>query len=137
MHMMDVREATNTLNAYSTSIIGKTRFCEKVSNPGASEEVNKLVEELFTTLEAEAKEAMIISIMILRHVAQHSEQFAIGFTDELTELTEALNRSRAATDDACKLTLAHNEQSQRREPEENPTVKAIREFRAKHGLRSN
>ena len=46
------------------------------------------------------------------------------FTDELLELIEALNRSHSAIQEACKVTLAHEEKSRMKEPVENPTAKA-------------
>jgi hypothetical protein len=128
--MMDLREATKTLNTYSTSLVSKTRFCDKALNPGIAEEAN-VFEKLITALKAETKETMIISTLVLREIVRHHEQFAVGFTEELTELTEALNRSRAATDEARKATLAHEEKSQEKEPAESPSAKAIREFRAR------
>ena len=54
---------------------------------------------------------MVISTLVLEEITSYHEQFVIGFTDELTELIEALNRNHAATDEARKATRAHEEKS--------------------------
>ncbi len=136
MQLIDLREATNTLNAYSTSIIGKTRLYAQISKPGVPEELRKVIEGLITNLEAETKGAMIISIMVMETVTRHPEQIVVGFPTELAELSEALNRNRTATDEANKTMLAHKERLRRKEPMENPVSKAIREFRER-GYRSS
>jgi len=130
--MMDLREATKTLNAYSTLIMSKTRVCDTL-NPKTPEEKN-VIEKLIATLEVETKETMIISILVLEMITRHHEQFVFGYTGELAELTEALNRNRAATDEARKTTLAHEQKFQVKEPGENPVAKAIREFKARQGM---
>ena len=135
MQLIDLREATNTLNAYSTSIIAKTRLYDEISKPGVPEEIRKVIEGLITNLEAETKGAIIISIMVMEEVTRHPEQIVVGFPTELAELSEALNRNRTATDEANKTMLAHKERLRRKEPMENPVSKAIREFRER-GYRS-
>ena len=137
MQLIDLREAINTLNAYSTSIIGKTRLYEQISKPGVPEEIGKISEKLITNLEAETKGAMIISIMVMEKVTRHSEQIVAGFPTELAELSKALSRNQTATDEANKIILVHTERLQRKEPMENPVSKAIREFREKHGYCSS
>jgi hypothetical protein len=137
MQLIDLREATNTLNAYSTSIIGKTRLYDKISKPGVPEEMGKVIEGLITNLKAETKGAMIISIMVMEKVTRHREQIVAGFPTELAELSKALSRNRTATDEANKIMLAHKERLQRKEPMEYPIAKAIREFREKRGYRSS
>ena len=137
MQLIDLREAINTLNAYSTSIIGKTRLYDKISKPGVPEEIRKVIEGLITNLEAETKGATIISIMVMEKVIRHREQIVAGFPTELAELSKALSRNRTATDEANKIMLAHKERLRRKEPMENPVAKAIREFREKHGYRSS
>jgi hypothetical protein len=137
MQLIDLREATNTLNAYSTSIIGKTRLYDKISKLGVTEEIVKIIEGLITNLEAEAKEATIISIMVMKKVTRHPEQIVAGFPTEFAELSKALSRNQTATDEANKIMLAHKERLQRKEPMENPVSKAIREFREGHGSRSS
>ena len=137
MQLIDLREATNTLNAYSTSIIGKTRLYDKMSKPGLPEEIAKIIEGLITNLEAETKGAIIISIMVMEEVTRHPEQIVAGFPTELAELFKALSRNHTATDEANKIMLAHKERLQRKEPMENPISKAIREFREGHGSRSS
>jgi hypothetical protein len=132
--MMDLREATKTLNAYSTLIVSKTRVCDRAPNPEVPE-AKDVMEELIAALKVETKETMVISTLVLKQINSHHEQFVIGFPDELTELIEALNRNHAATDEACKATRAHEEKSQIKEPVENPVAKAIREFQARHGLK--
>jgi len=132
MQLIDLREATNTLNAYSTSIIGKTRLYDKISRPGVPEEIRKVIEGLITNLEAETKDAMVISILVMEVVTRHPEQIVAGFPTELAELSKALSRNHTATDEANKIMLAHKERLQRKEPMENRVSKAIREFREKH-----
>jgi 6-phosphofructokinase len=133
VQMMDLREATKTLNAYSTLIVSKARFCDRAPNPEVPE-AKDVMEEMIAALKVETKEAMVISTLVLREITRHNEQFVIGFTDELTELIEALNRNHAATEEARKATLAHEEKSRINEPVENPLAKAIGEFQAKHGM---
>jgi len=132
--MLDVREAINTLNAYSMTIASKTRLCENLSNRGAPEEAKKAIEEFITALEAETKESIIIAILVMEEVTRHAEQMVAGFTGELAELITALNRNNEATDEASKFTLAHQEKNKPQDPTENPIAKAIKEFREKHRL---
>src|SRR5882724_13642424 len=106
MQLIDLREATNTLNAYSTSIIGKTRLYDKISRPGVPEEIRKVIEGLITNLEAETKDAMVISILVMEVVTRHPEQIVAGFPTELAELSKALSRNHTATDEANKTMLA-------------------------------
>ena len=133
--MMDLREATKTLDAYSTLILSKTSFCDELLNPQTPEEKD-VIEKTIAALKIETKEAMVILTLVLEEVIKHHEQFVIGFTGELTDLMEAVNRSQAATAEARKATRAHEEKSQTKEPKESPSAKAIREFRANRG-RSN
>jgi len=137
MQLIDLREATNTLNAYSTSIIGKTRLYDKISKPSVPEEMGKVIEGLITNLQAETKGAMVISILVMEEVTRHPEQIVAGFPTELAVLSKAVSRNRTATDEANKIMLAHKERLQRKEPTENRVSKAIREFREKHGYRSS
>jgi hypothetical protein len=133
--MMDLREATKTLDAYSTLILSKTSFCDKLLNPQTPEEKD-VIEKMIAALKVETKEAMVILTLVLEEVIRHHKQLVIGFTGELTDLMEAVNRSQAATTEARKATRAHEEKSQTKEPKESPSAKAIREFRANRG-RSN
>jgi hypothetical protein len=133
--MMDFREATKTLDTYSTLILSKTRFCDRLLNPQTPEEKN-VIEKMIAALKVETKEAMVISMLVLEEVTRHHEQFVIGFTGELTDLIEAVNRSQAATAEARKATRAHEKKSQTEESKESPSAKAIREFRTSRG-RSN
>jgi hypothetical protein len=134
--MMDLHEATKTLNAYSASIASRTRFCNKALNSMTVEDKD-VIEKLFTTLKVETKETMAISMLVLEEITKHHEHFAIGFTDELTELIEAINRNHAATAEARKATLGHEEESRTKEPQESQSARAIREFRASRGRPSN
>ena len=129
MQLMDLREATNILNAYATSIIGKNRLYEKISKPGVPEEIGNVIEELITNLEAETKDARIISIVVMEEVTRHFEQIVAGFPAELAELSQAIDRAHTATREASKVTLAHREKSLIKHPEESPD--AITEFLAK------
>jgi hypothetical protein len=130
MQIIDLREATKTLDAYSTLIAGKSRFYDQTLKFGAPEEIEKITEGMVAELKAEANEAMIILIMVMEEVIRHSTQLVAAFPDELAEWYEAINRSRAATIEANKVTLAHKQKSQRKQPEESPSAKVVREFRA-------
>jgi predicted DNA-binding protein (UPF0278 family) len=132
--MLDIREAIKTLNEYSTSIVGKTRLCENVSNRGAPEEAKKDVEDFIAALEAETKDAYILAILVTREVNRHAEKLTAGFTGDLADLMTALNRNSEATEEAIKVTLAHQERNNPKTPTENPISKAIREFREKHRM---
>jgi hypothetical protein len=133
--MMDFREATKTLDAYSTSILSQTRFCDKLLNPQTPEEKD-VIEKMIAALKVETKEATVILTLVLEEVTRHHEQFVIGFTGGLTDLIEAVNRSQVATAEARRARRAHEEKSQTEESKESPSAKMIREFRANRG-RSN
>jgi hypothetical protein len=135
MQLMDLREATNILNAHATSIIGKNRLYDEISKPGVPEEIGNVIEKLITNLEAETKNARIISIVVMEEVTRHFEQIVAGFPAELAELSQAIARTHTATDEASKVTLAHKEKSLIKHPEENPEGKAISDFLASY--RSN
>jgi predicted nucleic acid-binding protein len=94
-------------------------------------EKRNVIEKLIAALKVETKETMVISTLVLEEITSYHEQFVIGFTDELTELIEALNRNHAATDGARKATRAHEEKSRTKEPQESSSAKAIREFLAR------
>lgn len=127
---MDLREATKTLNAYSTLIVSKARFCDKAPNP-AIPEAKDVMEEMIASLKVETRQASVLLILVSKDIIKHNERLVIGFTDELLELIEALNRSHSAIQKACEVTLAHEEKSQTKEPQESSSAKAIREFLAK------
>ena len=126
---MDLREATKTLDAYSTLLVSKSRLRDKLSNL-EDPEAKGVVEGLIATLKVETRQAMVLSILVSENIAKHAEQIVIDFTDELPELIEAINRIQAATAEARKATLAHEEKSQEKEPAESPSAKVIREFLA-------
>jgi hypothetical protein len=126
MPMIDLHQAIITLNAYSTSISLHTNL----RHPDPDEESNK-IEKRMAALAAETREARVILIMVLEEVVKHHEQLLAGFTRELADLFPAIERVRGAAAEADKVVLAHKEKSQRKEPEESPGAKAIREFRAK------
>ena len=111
MQLMDLREATNILNAHATSIIGKNRLYDEISKPGVPEEIGNVIEKLITNLEAETKNARIISIVVMEEVTRHFKQIVAGFPAELAELSQAIARTHTATDEASKVTLAHKEKS--------------------------
>ena len=52
--MMDLREATKTLNAYSTLVVSKTRLCDKALHWEMPEEKD-VIKKLIVALKAEAK----------------------------------------------------------------------------------
>jgi hypothetical protein len=134
--MMDLQEATKTLDAYSTLLVSKTRFWENAPSPETAEG-KSVIEKLVAALKVETKGAMIISILLWEEIIKHHEQFVVGFTDELAELVEALNRSHEATDKARKATLAYEGKSRIKAPEESPSAKVIREFREKQRKQPN
>jgi hypothetical protein len=128
--MMDVREATTILNAFSALIVSKARFCDRAPNQSIPEE-KKLIEEMIAGLKVETRRSLVLSIKISEKIAEQAEQLVIGFVDELPDLIEAIDRSRAATDEALKVLRAHEKKSESKEPEESPSAKAIREFLAR------
>jgi hypothetical protein len=130
MQMIDVREATKTLNAYSVLIVSKARFCDRVPNQSIPEE-KELIEEMIAALEVETRQSLVLLIMISKKIAEQAEQLVIGFVDELPDLIQAIHRSRAASDEAGKVLRAHEKKSESKEPEESPSAKGIREFRAR------
>lgn len=133
---MDLREATKILDNYSTLIVSKIRLRDKMYNLEAAE-AKDVMEELNASLRIETRQALIILTLVSEDIAKHAQHYVIGFADELPELIEAVNRNQAATAEALKATLAHQEKSQRREPAESPSAKGIREFLARHRLRTD
>jgi hypothetical protein len=134
--MMDLREATKTLDAYSILIVSKTSYCEKVSKAGAFREARKSIDAVITALKTETREVSIIAALVAEELIQHSKKFVADFVEELTELIEALNRSQVATDRARMVTQIHREIPERKQPEESPSARMIREFRASLGRRT-
>jgi hypothetical protein len=137
VQIVDLREATKTLDAYSTSIVGKSRFYDQTLRLGVPEETEKITAEMIAKLKAESKEAKIILILVMEEVVRHSKQLVAGFCDELVEWYESMNRSRAAVAEALKVTGAHAEKSRIKDPGESPSAKAIREFRAERCKQPN
>lgn len=125
MQMIDLHQATITLNAYSTSINVRTTM----RHPDAHEESMK-IEKRLAELASEKKEALIIVTLIMERVTKHSEQLVVAFTGELAELLEAIDRVMVAVAEANRVELAHKEKTQRMEPTESSSAKAIREFLA-------
>ena len=134
--MMDLREATKTLNAYSALIVFRARFCDKPRNPAIPEEEDAM-EEMIAALKVETRQALVISILISRNIVKHQEQLVIRSTDELTGLSKALSRSFSAIQEAHKATLSHEEKFRTKEPQESPSARGIREFLARRRRPSN
>lgn len=135
--MLDIREAIKTLNEYSTSIAVKIRLYENVLNRGAREETKKDVADFIAALDAETKDAHILAILVMREVNRHPEKLMAGSTSDLADWMTALNRNREATEEATKVTLAHQEKNNPKTSTENPTSKAIREFLEKNRKQPN
>jgi hypothetical protein len=130
VQIVDLREATKILDAYSTSVVGKSRFYDQMLKLGGPGETEKITAEMIAKLESESKEARIILILIMEEIVRHSKQLVAGFCDELVEWYESMNRCQAAIAEAVKVTRAHAEKSRRKDRGESPSAKAIREFRA-------
>jgi|tagenome__1003787_1003787.scaffolds.fasta_scaffold19720914_1 hypothetical protein len=128
--MIDLHQATITLNAYSTSI----RLQTNLRHPDADEESGK-IEKRMVDLAAQTQEARVLLIMVLEEVIKYHEQLLVGYTGELADLFPAIERVRVAVAEANKVLLAHKGKSQRREPEESQSAMAIREFRASQAAR--
>jgi hypothetical protein len=112
-------------------IVSKARFCDKAAPNPAIPEVKDVMEEMIATLKDETRQASVLLILVSEDIIKHYEQLVIGFADEPLELIEAQNRSHSAIQEACKVTLAHEEKSRTKEPQESSSAKAIREFLAR------
>ena len=130
--MMDLKEATKTLNAYSTSIESKARFYDRTFSDERPE-AKQVIIKILAALKVETKDTMIVLTLVLEEIIKRPTQFVVDFTEELTELMEAINRNQAATAEARKLTHCHEVQSGRDKPKESPSAKMIREFLEKRG----
>ena len=115
MQMMDLREATKTLDAYSTLIAGKSRFYDQILKLEVPEETKKITAEMIAKLKDENKEAAVILKIVVEEIKRHSKQLVAGFTDELTECLEAINRSHAATAEALQVVRAHETNPKRKD----------------------
>jgi hypothetical protein len=135
--MMDLQEATKTLDAYSTLIESKARFCDRALSD-ETPEAKAAVKKLIALLKVETREATIILTLVMEEIIKHPAQFVVDFADELTGLIEAINRNQAATAEARKLTPSHEVASGPNKLRESPSAKAVREFRENRGTpRSN
>jgi hypothetical protein len=129
--MMDIREAIKVLNAHSTLLLSRIRLRERMLKFEVPE-AKDVIEELIASLKVETRQGMILSILVSENLAKYAERIVLGFIDELPELMEAINRIEAATAEAHKATLAHEEKSRVEEPGESRSAKAIKAFLARH-----
>ena len=135
--MIDLREATDVLSSYSASIVGKSRLYNKMQNLAPHDGMDKDIEGLIADLNAATRDAMIISIVIMRAEGRLPKQIFACFANEIAELSKALSHCHVAIEEASKATLTHEEKSRRKDSTDSPIVKALEEFRKKHGYRSN
>jgi hypothetical protein len=133
---MDLREAIACLDEYRISLAnigGMLRPNVADGELGAA--LGKLNDSLIETLNAQVKEARILSILIWEEMnATHAQM--VEFPDEWADLLVALNQLKLATDAAAQAraeylrkTAASNVNAKGTE-----TANAIREFRRRHGL---
>jgi hypothetical protein len=128
--MMDVREAIKALTERSTLLLSRIHLRERMLKFEVPE-AKDVIEELIAALKVETRQALVLSILVSESLAKHADRIVIGFIDELPELLEAINRIEAATAEARKATLAHEEKSRIDEPGESPAAKAIEAFLAR------
>jgi hypothetical protein len=131
--MMDLREATACLDEYRSSL---AFICvmlrRKVDNGEFSEAIGKLNDGLMETLEAQVKEAGILSILILEKM-NATHELALVFPDEWADIWTALGQLRVATDTAAEVKSEYLRKiaANTAEVTESPSAKLIREFRAR------
>jgi hypothetical protein len=130
--MMDLQEATKTLDAYSTLIESQARFCDRALSD-ETPEGKAAVKKLIALLKVETRETTVILTLVMEEIIKHPAQFVVNFTDELTLLIEAINRNQAATAEARKLAPSHEVKLGPNELKESPSAKAVREFRENRG----
>ncbi len=135
--MMDLREATNFLNGWSKLIVSQTRYYENLAKGAVSEEHKGHIERGATSLKAQTRNSMILSILIAEAIERHSEQLALQFTEEPAALIEALKENDTATDEATKTAATLIEKFRKQEPGESVSARAIREFKARQAQRLN
>lgn len=134
--MMDLREATACLDEYRASLANIGAMLRlNVAESELGEAIAKLNDGLMETLTAQAKEARMLSILILEEMNTKHEQM-LDFPDQLTDLWTALNQINIATDAAVKAQSEYLRKTAANAPDvtESPSAKAIREFMRSENL---
>ena len=97
------------------------------------EAIGKLNDSLIETLNAQIKEAVVLSIMILEEMIARREQM-LDFPGEWADVLVALNQLSLATDRAAEARAEYLRKAAAKETETpNPIVEAIREYKRTHG----
>jgi len=99
---MDLREAIACLDEYRISLANIGGMLRpNIAEGELGEAIKKLNDSLIETLNAQEKEAMILSIMIWRELKATHEQ-VVDFPDGWADLLVALNQLNLATDTAAE-----------------------------------
>lgn len=123
--MMALQEALKALDAYSTSIVSKTRMGETMLNSDTPNQASQTFDNFITVLEAESREARILAIILMEEIILRPEQFTLGF---MAQLAEQEHRLSAAITDANKVAHAYDARTKKKEPGESPLSKKLREL---------
>ena len=133
---MDLREAIACLDEYRISLakIGGM-LSSNVADGELGEAIKKLNDSLIETLNAQRKEALILSILIREEMNATHEQ-VVDFPDEWADLLVALNQLKLATDTAAQARaeyLRKTSVSNVSVSNLSASAQAIREFRRRTG----
>ena len=132
--VMDLREAIACLDEYRISLANIGGMLRpNVAEGKFGEAIKKLNDSLIETLDAQVKEAKILSIMIWEEMNATHQQMA-DFPAEWADLLTALNQLKVATDTAAQ---ARAEYLRKTAASNAPKLNdALRAFRRKAGLLS-
>jgi hypothetical protein len=136
--MMDLREAKVCLEEYCVSLANTCGMLKpKVAEGKLGEAIEKLNDKLLAMLEAQVKEALVLSIMIREDMNERHERM-VDFPGEWADVLVALNQLSLATDSAAEtrteyLRLVAVEETRL----VSPIVAAIIEYRRTHDALGN
>jgi hypothetical protein len=133
---MDLREAIACLDEYRISLANIGGMLRpNVAEGELGEAIKKLNDSLIETLNAQVKEAIILSIMIWTEMNATHEQ-VVDFPDEWADLLVALNQLKLATDTAAEARAEYLRKTAASDvnAKGNEVVNAIKAFRRRTGL---
>jgi hypothetical protein len=131
--MMDLREAKACLDEYWVSLANICGMIKPIVAEGKLREaIGKLNESLIETLNAQIKEALVLSIMIREEMTARHERM-LDFPGEWADVLVALNQLSLATDRAAEAREEFLRKAAVKETKiANPVSEAIREYKRTH-----
>jgi hypothetical protein len=130
--IMDLREATACLDEYRISLTNIGGMLKpNVAEGELREATEKLNESLIETLNAQIKEALVLSIMIREEMNARHERM-LDFPGEWADVLVALNQLSLATDRAAEARAEYLRKAAASNA--NPVRDAVEKFRRTQGL---